>query len=82
MRDRPTYAIIGDITDSRRTRGKRNVNYCEMCGIINMACYTSTNKPKNIKEEIANEYWIEAMKDELQHLNETMYGNLFPSQMV
>lgn len=59
LKNHPIKAIIGDIIEGRNSKGKRNVGYCEMAGMISI--YTSTIEPKNIKEAINNEYWIEAM---------------------
>lgn len=56
IKDHPIDAIIRDITDGRRTRGKRNINYPEMAEMISMTCYTSITEPKNIKEAIIDEY--------------------------
>lgn len=49
---------LWDITEGRRTRGKRHVDYREIVGMSRLTCYTSTIEPKNIKEAIVDEYWI------------------------
>lgn len=36
-----------------------------MAMMISMTCYISTLEPKNIKEALIDEYWIEAMQEEL-----------------
>lgn len=55
-----------------------HVNYREMARMISMACYTSTIEPKKIKEAITDEYWIEAMEDELQHFERNYASELIP----
>ncbi|GJV02925.1 retrovirus-related pol polyprotein from transposon TNT 1-94 [Tanacetum coccineum] len=40
----------------------------------------STIKPKNIKEAMADHSWIESMQDELNHLRDFKFGNLFHDQ--
>lgn len=60
-KNRPSEAIINDISEERKTRDKRRVDYRKMAGMIGLACYTSTLKQNNIKEAIIDEYLIKDM---------------------
>ncbi|KAI5681348.1 hypothetical protein M9H77_02575 [Catharanthus roseus] len=45
---------------------KKCVDYNQMVVMINMTCYISTLKPKNVKEALTNEYLTEALQEKLQ----------------
>lgn len=49
-----------------------------MVGMIGLACYTSTLEPKNIKEVIIDDYWIEAMQKELHQFKKNAVWDLVP----
>lgn len=66
------------ITEGKRTRGKKNVDYREMAGMISMTCYSSTIEPKNIEKALTDEYWTEAMQDELQQFERNDVWELVP----
>lgn len=54
-KNHPSEVMIG-ISEGRKTREKKRVDYREMVGIIGLACYTSIIKPKNAKKAIQDEY--------------------------
>ncbi|XP_012855802.1 PREDICTED: uncharacterized protein LOC105975173 [Erythranthe guttata] len=54
--------VIGEVDEGMKTRNKPKVDYQEM---VRYVCYTSTIEPKNIKEAIIDEYWVQAMQEEL-----------------
>lgn len=56
LKNHPTYTIIGDITEGRKTKGSNNVDYLEMAGMMSIACYTSKIEPKNVQEANTDEY--------------------------
>ena len=53
--------VIGIIDEGIRTRDKPRINYREM---VRYVCYTSPIEPKNVKEALLDEYWINAMQEE------------------
>ena len=54
----PLDQVIGDVTQLMKTRHQvRNE--------VNYLCYTSSLKPKNVKEALTDEHWITAMHEEL-----------------
>ncbi|KAJ9544992.1 hypothetical protein OSB04_024699 [Centaurea solstitialis] len=56
-KDHPQTEIIGDPSDSVKTRA--NVNYCLF------SCFVSKIKPKKVTEALTDPFWVEAMQDEL-----------------
>ena len=55
--------VIGRIEEGIRTKDKPRINYREM---LRYVCYTSPIEPKNAKEALLDEYWINAMQEELE----------------
>ena len=43
-----------------RTRGVPKLNYREMIGVF-LGCYTSKIEPKNYKEAMSDEFWINSI---------------------
>ncbi|GKF34094.1 hypothetical protein Tco_0107294 [Tanacetum coccineum] len=61
MKDHPLEHVLGDPTNLVQTRRKLAID-AKLCMF---APTVSTIEPKNIKEEMADHAWIEAMQDEL-----------------
>ncbi|VFQ71236.1 unnamed protein product [Cuscuta campestris] len=66
--------VIGSPTEGIKTR-KKTINFLEMT----KAYYTSTSEPKNIKEALTDEAWINAMHEELEH---AIYTRLLRAQTL
>ena len=62
-KNHPTENIIGELTNGIQTRDKLKRNYHDM---VRFVCYTSSIKPKNVKEALLDEYWVKAMQEELE----------------
>ncbi len=56
FKDHPESNMIGDPQEGVRTRRQL------VCGV---ACYVSMVEPKNIEEALLDDYWIQAMQEEL-----------------
>ena len=37
--------------------------------LVNYVCYTSMIEPKNVKEALLDEFWVNAMQEELEQLS-------------
>ena len=57
QKNHPQELIIGNHDHEITTR--RSI------GVISNSCFVSKMEPKNVKEALTNELWIEAMQDEL-----------------
>ena len=57
QKDHPKDLIIGDPNSGVTTRSREN---------ISNSCFVSKVEPKNVKEALTDEYWINAMQDELE----------------
>ncbi|XP_012850949.1 PREDICTED: uncharacterized protein LOC105970659 [Erythranthe guttata] len=62
-KNHPVDKVIGPVEEGIQTRGKPKVNYKEMARYV---CFTSTIEPKNVKEALLDEYWVQAMHEELE----------------
>jgi hypothetical protein len=69
----PTSQVIGEVEEGIKTRGKR-VNYRDLAGLVCMksvyhqvssCCFVANYEPKNVKEALLDENWINAMQEEL-----------------
>nr|GFB80345.1 Gag-Pol polyprotein [Tanacetum cinerariifolium] len=65
MKDRPLEQVIGNPSQSIRTRRQLETDG-EMCMF---ALTVSQTEPKNIKEAMANSAWIESMQEELHRFD-------------
>lgn len=66
--------VIGDDVNQIQTRKKERVNYRDMvklsiisseCALSVFTCFVSSIEPKNIQEAIKDEFWVNAMHEEL-----------------
>src|ERR1044072_7241812 len=65
----PQDNIIGSPSEGVLTRSRK---------LIANACFISKDEPKNIKEALQDEYWINAMQDELSQIKRNEVWNLVP----
>src|ERR1044072_6751740 len=65
----PQDNIIGSPSEGVMTRSRKR---------IANACFISKVEPKNIKEALQDEYWINAMQDELSQFKRNEVWNLVP----
>ena len=61
-KNHPSSSIIEDPSAGVTTRKKDKVDYTKM--IVDL-CYTSSIEPTSVNEALKDEYWINAMQDEL-----------------
>ncbi|KAG9442738.1 hypothetical protein H6P81_018592 [Aristolochia fimbriata] len=70
----PTDAIIGDIHEGMKTRGKKK-NYGDM---VKFVCYTSLVEPRKVEEALKDEFWIRATQEELEQFKRNEVWTLVP----
>jgi len=75
QKNHPAHEVIGEISEGMRTRPKSPVNYREMIGNL---CFVSKIEPKNVNEAIDDEYWINAMQEELVQFERNEVWELVP----
>ncbi|TYK15998.1 putative mitochondrial protein [Cucumis melo var. makuwa] len=61
-KNHPTSSIIGDPSAMMQTRRKEKIDYIKM--VANL-CYTSTIEPSTVDSALKDEYWLNAMQEEL-----------------
>ncbi|XP_073304543.1 uncharacterized protein [Primulina huaijiensis] len=75
QKNHPSSQIIGGIQGEVQTRKKEKVDYRKLVGLVCMstmysqvrfACFVSKIEPKNVEEALKDEFWINAMHDELE----------------
>ncbi|KAG9449455.1 hypothetical protein H6P81_009420 [Aristolochia fimbriata] len=74
QKNHPTDAIIGDIYEGMKTRGK-NKNYGDMVKFVR---YTSLVEPRKVEEALKDEFWIKAMQEELEQFERNEVWTLVP----
>ena len=42
--------------------------------MVRYVCYTFSIEPKNVNEALLDEFWVNAIQEELEHLLKMMYG--------
>ena len=47
--------------------------------MVRFVCYTSSIKPKNVKEALLDEYWVKAMQEELEQFERNDVWSLVPT---
>ncbi|KAA0056458.1 gag-pol polyprotein [Cucumis melo var. makuwa] len=57
-----TSSIIGDLSAGMQTRRKEKIDYMKMLADL---CYTSTIEPFTVDSALKDEYWLNAMQEEL-----------------
>ena len=70
-KNHPSDLILGNLEESMVTR-KRYVN------LVQFVCFTSTLEPKNVKEALNDESWINAMQEELDQFTRNEVWILVP----
>ena len=75
QKNHPTENIIGDLNEGMKTRDKPKRNYHDM---VRFVCYTSSIEPKNLKEALLDEYWVNAMQEELEKFERNDVWSLVP----
>ena len=75
QRNHPAHEVIGEISEGIKTRPKPPVNYREMIGNL---CFVSKIEPKNVNEAIDDEYWVNAMQEELVQFERNEVWELVP----
>ncbi|MBN8156934.1 hypothetical protein J0J30_23325, partial [Vibrio vulnificus] len=71
MKDHPIKQVIGNISDKVRTRRGLNEQ-------MSNAAFVSLVEPKNIKEALEDEHWIQAMQEELNQFKRNRVWDLVP----
>ncbi|TYK06527.1 gag-pol polyprotein [Cucumis melo var. makuwa] len=61
-KNHPARSIIGDPSAGMQTRRKDKIDYLKM---VTDLCYISTIEPSTVDSALKNEYWLNAMQEEL-----------------
>lgn len=69
----PKENILGNLNEGVTARSR---------DIVSNACFFSKVEPKNCKEALTGEYWIEAMQEELGSSRGMKFGNLYLDLMM
>ena len=70
QKNHPKELIIGDLDKGITTRRSNEV--------VSNSCFVSKLEPKNVKEALTDEVWIEAMQDELNQFKRSDVWELVP----
>jgi len=70
QKNHPQELIIGDPDQGIRTRRTND--------IVSNSCFVSKFEPKNVKEALTNDIWIEAMQEELNQFKRSEAWDLVP----
>ena len=70
QKNHPQHLIIGDLDQGVRTRRSND--------IVSNSCFVSKFEPKNVKEALTDEFWIEAMQEELNQFKRSEVWDLVP----
>ena len=79
-KDHPSTQVIGNL-GGRNLRGNTRKNYKEMvklaeiCQYVSSSCFVSLTEPKNVKEALKDDFWVEAMQDELHQFKPMKSGS-------
>jgi hypothetical protein len=69
QKNRPNELIIGNLESCVMTISRE---------VISIACFVSKIEPKNVKETLTDEFWIEAMQEELNQFKRNEVWDLVP----
>ncbi|KAA0040866.1 putative mitochondrial protein [Cucumis melo var. makuwa] len=61
-KNHPASSIIGDSSAGMQTKRKEKIDYMNMVADL---CYTSTIEPSTVDSALKDEYWLNAMQEEL-----------------
>ena len=61
-KNHPASSIIGDPSAGMQTRRKDKIDYLKMVADL---CYISTIEPSTVDSALKDEYWLNAMQEEL-----------------
>ncbi|XP_073022676.1 uncharacterized protein [Primulina eburnea] len=87
QKDHPSSQIIGEIHEEVQKRKKEKVDYRKMIGLVCMnstfaqvshSCFVSSIEPKNVNEALKDEFWVNAMHEELEQFVRNDVWNLVP----
>ncbi|XP_075473453.1 uncharacterized protein LOC142504481 [Primulina tabacum] len=87
QKNHPSSQIIGNMRGDVQTRKKEKIDYRKMAELICMsstysqvrfACFISNIEPKNVDEALKDEFWINAMHDELEQFVRNDVWDLVP----
>ncbi|XP_075515526.1 uncharacterized protein LOC142550172 [Primulina tabacum] len=87
QKNHPSSQIIGEAFGGMQTRRKEKVDYRKMMGLVCMtsvysqvshSCFVSLIEPKNINEALKDEFWIDAMHEELEQFVRNDVWDLVP----
>ncbi|XP_075489607.1 uncharacterized protein LOC142528441 [Primulina tabacum] len=87
QKNHPSSQIIGSVQGEVQTRKKEKVDYRKMLGLVCMStmyshvrfsCFVSQIEPKNVVEALKDEFWINAMYDELEEFVRNDVWDLVP----
>jgi hypothetical protein len=70
QKNHPIHLVIGDPNQGITTRRSNEV--------ISNSCFVSTFEPKNVKEALTDENWINAMQEELNQFKRNEVWDLVP----
>lgn len=70
QKNHPQDLIIGDPNQGIRTRRSNEV--------VSNSCFASKFEPKNVKQALTDEFWIEAMQEELNQFRRSEVWELVP----
>ncbi|TYK01369.1 putative mitochondrial protein [Cucumis melo var. makuwa] len=72
-KNHPSSSIIGDSSAGMQTRRKEKINYMKMVADL---CYISTFEPSTVDSALRDEYWLNAMQEELLQFRRNNVGTL------
>ncbi|XP_075494766.1 uncharacterized protein LOC142532333 [Primulina tabacum] len=87
QRNHPSSQIIGEVYGDVQTRKKEKVDYRKMIGLVCMSsafsqvthsCFISLNEPKNVNDALKDEFWVNAMHEELEQFVRNDVWDLVP----
>ncbi|XP_073030787.1 uncharacterized protein [Primulina eburnea] len=87
QKNHPSSQIIGETFEGMQTRRKEKVDYRKMMGLVCMtsvysqvshSCFVSLIEPKNVNEALIDEFWVNAMHEELEQFVRNDVWDLVP----
>lgn len=67
QKDHPKYLIIGNLNQGITTKSRK---------VISNSCFVLKIEPKNVKEALAHEFWINDMQEELSQFRRNEVSEL------